>query len=386
MQRQRHHQRHQQHELADDSGHQHQWHKCGDGGGHRRQHRQPDFADGAKRRGQGLGAARDAVIDGLGDDHRVVHQHAQRNDDAEQHRDAEGEIEGIQDGECARQRKRNPEADQQRQPAAEEQPAQSQHDQQADQRIGFHHADGVPGRHGLVVEQHQRKAARFQRRLAFGDGAVDVGHQVQRVDLALLGYRQDHRGLAVGGRQAAGSRARGLRRRHCGQRHRRPQPRRQHRQPRQVIGVGLLADHPHQPVVLAHPRAPGEGVAEPVAHRVGDLRGGEAARGRFGRGELHPQLGVALAGGHHPVDPGQALDVVLDLSRGAAQALIVGGAGQQHHRRRKAVRRSDFLNVGLPRVVRQVAVVLVLHQSSQVGDVLVELAFRHLAEAHQDNR
>ena len=104
------------------------------------------------------------------------------------------------------------------------------------------------------------------------------------------------------------------------------------------------------------------------------------------RREFDPQLGVALAGGQHLVDAGEAFDVVLDAAGRHAQTLVCGRAGEQHHCRGKTVRRGELLHVGFAGVVRQIAVVLVLHQPAQIGHMLVELAFRHLAETHQDHR
>ena len=269
QQRQRHHQRHQQHELADDAGHEHQRQEGGNRRCHRRQHRPADLAHRVERGGQRIGPARDAVIDGFGDDDRIVDQHAQRNHDAEQHRNRQREIEGVQDGESACQREGNPQADQDRQSRAEKQPAQTQHDQQTQQGVGFHHANGGFCRHGLVVEQHQAEAVLFQRRRTRLDQLVDIGDQIQRVHPAFLGDGEDHRRLAIGCREAGRPCTRCFHRRQRRQRHGRIEAGRQHGEAAQIVGIRLLPDHPHQPVGVAHARTAGKGVAKPGAGRIG---------------------------------------------------------------------------------------------------------------------
>jgi len=173
--------RNHEHELADDSRQQHQRQEGGDGGQHRSRHGREHLAHRSDRRAMYRFAALHAVIDRLHHDHRIVDQHAEHDDDAKQHRNIQRVAQRVEDGEGARQREWNADADQQRDAGPEEQPGHRQHHQQALQGVPLHGVDRLARRYRLIVEQLQLHAVVGKARVLFGDVGVEALDQLQRV-------------------------------------------------------------------------------------------------------------------------------------------------------------------------------------------------------------
>ena len=109
-----HHQRHHEHELADDAGHQHQRRERRHRGQHRGGDRCEDLVQRVERRRDHLLATRHAVVDRLDHDNGVVDDHAEADHHTEQHHDVERHADRAEHPEGAGQRERDADTGQQR--------------------------------------------------------------------------------------------------------------------------------------------------------------------------------------------------------------------------------------------------------------------------------
>ncbi len=371
--RERHHKRDHEHELADDAGHQHQRQKRGqrggDGGADRRSH----LAQAIQTRREHLLAALDAIVDCLDYHNRVVDQHAERDDHAEQHRDIESEAGCVQHRETAGERERNTEPDQDGNAHTQKHPADGEHQRETEDRVRFHHVYRRARRDGLVVGQAELEPGRCEQRVLLGHIGLDAIHQFERIGIALLGHREQDRRIAFARRKPGRRRAPA---RNAGERvdrHTLARSRQGEREFGEVAGIGVLSDDAHDPRIVAYADLAGEGVAKPCAHGIGKIAGVEAARCKLARFELDLELRVVHAEREHQIDAGQPLQVGADRVRGAAHHLVVGVPGEQHLRGGESVGSRDLQDARIVFHLRgQFGAGLVLYFAPQVGDALVE--------------
>ena len=104
-----------------------------------------------------------AVVDGFDDNHRIVDEHAEYDDDAQQDRYVERIAGDVQRPESTADRKHDAEGDERGNAYAEEQPANAEHEDQADECVGLHYADCLAGLRRLVIRQEQVDAAAVHR-------------------------------------------------------------------------------------------------------------------------------------------------------------------------------------------------------------------------------
>ena len=96
-----------------------------------------------------------AVIKGFDDDHRVIDQHAEHDDDAEQHGNIQGIAGNVEYPECTRDGERNTKGDISGNAHAQKQPAHAQHEHQTKTGITLHHSERLSRLRRLIVGQDQ---------------------------------------------------------------------------------------------------------------------------------------------------------------------------------------------------------------------------------------
>ena len=188
--------RHVLHELADDPRPEQQRREGGDPRQRRGDHR-PGHPP--RREREGL-LARHALghppLGELGDDDRIVHQHPDREDQAEEHDDVDGQPRQRQQEDADQERHRDREADQDRRP-----PGEREQDDDEDQHHRGQHAVLQVGEEladvgRLVLAEADHRALGHHRAGGLGGGLHPV-HRLDQVGAGALGDLDGDRRLAV---------------------------------------------------------------------------------------------------------------------------------------------------------------------------------------------
>ena len=151
----RRHQRDDPHKIPDDTGQQRQREKHGCSRQHRGGNRRADFPEGFNNGRHAVQSPLQAVIHGFDHHYRIIDYHPQGNHYAQEHGIVQGKITGIENQESAGEGKQDAAAGDEGDAGAQEYPGNQQHQEKAEQRIGFHHRQRLPGTDGLVVRQEQ---------------------------------------------------------------------------------------------------------------------------------------------------------------------------------------------------------------------------------------
>ncbi len=311
-------------------------------------------------------------VDVLDDDDRVVDQHAQRQDQAEEHDEVEGEAQGLERQEGQQHRQRDREADEEAAARAHEGEHHAHDEDQRGEDAVLELADHVADVAGLVGEDPVAGAGRPPLRVE-GDQALDLVGHVEDVGAGALGDRHRHRrqpvhprvGLAIlvavdDARQVAHEDG--------------PVAHPLDGDLFDLLGAGELAGHAQQQAAATRCHlAPGD-VDVLVADGVDDVVELEAVVADAVGEDLDPHLPGPAArdlGVQHPRHPG---DLVLELLGDALELGLVGpGEGDEQHR---DVREGDLADRGLVYVAGQLgfgAVDAIAHPLKRVLDDHVRL-------------
>ena len=140
-----------------------------------------------------------AVIHGFNHYYRVIDNHSQDNHYSEEHGIIQRKITGVENEKRAGKSKQDAYTGHECDAAAQEYPG-DQHDQKkAEQRIGLHQRQCLPGTDGLVVCQEQLHAGYGLQPVTLFQVIVQPVNQFQYVCVGVLGYIQGHRRITAKG-------------------------------------------------------------------------------------------------------------------------------------------------------------------------------------------
>ena len=137
------------------------------------------------------------LVNGFDHHDRIIHQHTQRNNGAQQHHHVQALAEYTQRPEGAGENERDTDARQKGYAKSEEQPGDEQHEYQAKQRVVLHHTDRFPGQLGGIVDQCQPDPGDVGGLIPVVDVVVQGFNDLQRVGVRFFEHRQHDRIVTV---------------------------------------------------------------------------------------------------------------------------------------------------------------------------------------------
>ena len=205
------------HELADDARPDGQRQEGSERGGRGGNDGPSDFTHTVAGRVERRHALVHQSIDVLDDHDAIVHQHAECQDQGEEHHHIEGDAQRVEDGEAEEHGQRDGDPDEQGVPQSEEEQEHADHKQDPEDDAVLQFIDLRPRLVRLVGRDADVEVVRQEVRLCFGDDAVDLVGGDDQVFSGALAHVEGHHRVAPFAGEAGGFLIDELNRRHIPQ-------------------------------------------------------------------------------------------------------------------------------------------------------------------------